>query len=419
MTRPLSRPQALVLGVVAAVALGVGGWRLLTLPQNNAWTHDAISATVPFHDVAGLQVGTRVHLQGVDVGEVAAVRLPEIAGNPVVVELRLAGHLQTRLGADAKVSIARDNPLGERLVKLIPGAPDAPRLHEGAVLTAQETPDLFAGLAQTAGRLNTVLGEMDAVLQSLRKGEQSFTDDVVQSAHKLNLVLTRLDQALAQVESGKGTLGKLLQDDKLYNELTAAARELKSAAYDIRQGEGTLGALVKDRAAYEKTLETVEDVRAMVASVKQNSDAVKSLPVVRSYVVDVNKELVRPDMKRLRKVYSENELFEPGRAVLTESGKTKLDTAAEWLKGYKTGEVTIAAIAAPTTNAAFAQTLTKKQSEAVREYLVANAVHRTGWWWWNTRPVRAIGCGNQPPAQPETEALPASRVEVILFLAEK
>src|SRR6185369_7006563 len=101
----------------------------------------------------------------------------------------------------------------------------------------------------------------DAVLQALRKGEQSFTDDVAQSARKLNLVLTRLDQSLAQVEAGKGSLGKLLHDDKLYDELTAAARELKSAAYDIRQGEGTLGALVKDRAAYEKTLETVEDVR--------------------------------------------------------------------------------------------------------------------------------------------------------------
>jgi phospholipid/cholesterol/gamma-HCH transport system substrate-binding protein len=228
-----------------------------------------------------------------------------------------------------------------------------------------------------------------------------------------------VDQALAQVESGKGTLGKLLQDDHLYNELTAAARELKSAAYEVRQGEGTLGALVKDRAAYEKTLEAVEDVRAMIASVKQNSDAVKSLPVVRSYVVDVNKELVRPDMKRLRKVYAESELFEPGRAVLTDKGKAKLDATAEWLKGYKTGEVMIAGIAAPATNATFAQTLTQKQSDAVRDYLVSSAVHRTGWWWWNTRPVRALGCGNQAPAQPETENLPASRVEVILFLAEK
>jgi phospholipid/cholesterol/gamma-HCH transport system substrate-binding protein len=419
MTRPLSRTQALWLGVVAAAALAIGGWRLLTLPQNNAWARDAITVTAPFRDVGGLLPGTRVHVQGVDVGEVAAVRLPDVAGDPVTVELRLAGHLRSRLGTDAQVSIARESPIGERLVRLVPGGPDSPRLHDGAVLASADTPDLFAGLTQTAGKLNAILGDMDAVLQTLKQGEQTFTQDVAQSARKLNTVLTRLDQSLVQVEAGKGTLGKLLQDEKLYDELTAAVRELKATAYDIRKGEGTLGALVKDRAAYEKTLETVEDVRAMIASVKQNSDAVRSLPVVRSYVVDVNKELVRPDMKRLRKVYAESELFEPGRAVLTGKGKAKLDGAIEWLKGYKTGEVVIAGIAAPATNANFAQTLTQKQSDAVRDYLVSNSVHRTGWWWWNTRPVRALGCGNQPPAQPEAENLPPSRVEVILFLAEK
>ena len=97
------------------------------------------------------------------------------------------------------------------------------------------------------------------------------------------------------------------------------------------------------------------------------------------------------------------------------AGMAKLDAAAEWLKRTNTGEVTIAGIAAPTTNATFAQTLTQKQADAVRDYLVSSSVHRTGWWWWNTRPVRSVACGNQPPAQPETEDLPPARVEVILF----
>lgn len=415
MTRPLSRMQALILGVVAVIALGIGGWRLLSIKQN-AWSGDAIAVTTAFQDVAGLQPGTRVHLQGVDVGEVAAVELPEVAGDPVRVRLRLAGHLKTRLGNDARVAIHRDNPLGDRVVRLVPGSADSPRLEDGDPLTALESPDLFDGLAQTARKLNAILGDMDAVLQSVRKGEESFTTDVAQSAKKLNSVLTRLDQSLARVEGGEGSLGKLLRDDKLYDELTAAAKELKSAAYDVRQGDGTLGALVKDRAAYEKTLEAVEEMRGLIQSVKQNSDAMKNLPLVRSYVVDVNKELVRPDKKRLRKVYAEDELFEPGRAVLTARGQRSLDAAADWLKGHPTGEIVIAGVAAPHTNANFAQTLTQKQSEAVRDYLVQQAVHRTGWWWWDTRSIRAVGCGNLPPAQPEPADLPPGRIEVIVFL---
>src|SRR4029079_1521000 len=119
-------------------------------------------------------------------------------------------------------------------------------------------------------------------------GEQSFTRDLAQSARKLQDMVSR-------VESGKGTLGKLVQDEQLYDELTGTLRELRGVAYDVRKGDGTLGQLVKDREAYEQTLRTVEDVRGMVASVKQNADALKSLPVVRSYVVDADRELVRPD----------------------------------------------------------------------------------------------------------------------------
>lgn len=384
MTRPLSHVQALVLGAVAAVAIVAGGWRLMTLPQTNVWGNDAITVSAPFKDVAGLRVGTRVHLQGVDVGEVAAVILPDVAGDAVTVQLRLTGALKTRLGTDARVNIARDNPLADRVVRLEPGSASSPRLDDGAALAGVETPDLFDSLAQSTAKLNGVLGELSDSLQSK-----------------------------------KGTLGKLLHDEKLYNDLSAAAAELKAIAYELHKGEGSAGAFLKDKAAYEKTVEAIDDLRAMVASVKQNSDAVKSLPVVRSYVVDANKELVRPDMKRLRKVYAEDELFEKGRAVLTDKGKEKLDSAVEWLGGYKTGEVMIAGIASPTSNGTFSQTLTAKQSDAVRDYLVGKGANRTGWWWWNTRPVRSIGCGNQPPAQPETEALPPSRVEVILFLAEK
>jgi len=40
---------------------------------------------------------------------------------------------------------------------------------------------------------------------------------------------------------------------------------------------------------------SLSDVRRMVNSVKQNSDAIKALPVVRSYVDDPNKDLIRPN----------------------------------------------------------------------------------------------------------------------------
>jgi phospholipid/cholesterol/gamma-HCH transport system substrate-binding protein len=382
MTRTLTRIQALLQGGVVAIALGAGVWALWAIPSQSAW--DSFEASANFTDVHGLRIGTRVHLQGVDVGEVTAVTLPQLAGDPVHMQLRLVGSLRSRLGSDAKVKIAQDNPMGDRLVRLVPGRPDAPRIADGAVLAAAESPDLFDGLAQATA--------------------------------KATATLARFDTILAEVEKGNGTLGKLLKDDSLYAELAGATRDVRGIVRDVKNGEGTFGKLVKDQAAYDETVQAVKEIHEVAVSVKQNSDAVKSMPIIRSFVVDSNKELVRPDRKRMRKVFGEEELFEPGQAILTDAGRAKLDGVAEWLKTYKGGEIVVAGIAAPQAEPTFAQTLTQKQSEAVSTYLRSSGVHRTGYWWWSTRPLKAIGCGNHPPAQPEAEELPASRVEVVLFL---
>src|SRR5204863_5217524 len=110
----------------------------------------------------------------------------------------------------------------------------------------------------------------------------------------------------------------------------------------------------------------------------------------------------------------EADLFEPAKAVLTTRGKQLLVDGAKWLNQHKEkgSEVVVAAFAAPTQQPDFAQTVTQKQSEVVLEHLrTQHQVHSTGMWWWSTRPVRAIGCGNLPSPVPETEKVPPARIE--------
>ena len=154
-------------------------------------------------------------------------------------------------------------------------------------------------------------------MQTFHKSEGSVTHDLVNATKKLNVVLTKADAALDGIDKGEGTLGKLVKNEKLYDELTETLLQVKTAIHEVRSGEGTLGKLVKTNEAYSEAMASLKDVRTMVNSVKQNADAIKALPVVRNYIVDPNKELVRPDCKRSLKWYAEKDLFEPGKAVLT------------------------------------------------------------------------------------------------------
>lgn len=424
MSRDLSRWQAAVLGFVVLLALGLAGGGLFVIGERAGWGSDNFRVVAGFPDVGGVEVGSRVRIQGIDAGEVEALLPPALPGEPVKLRLRIASKYHHLVGDDARVQIASESLLAGKVVRILPGAPDATPVADGGELAALVQPDLLEGIAQAAGKLNRLLTEVDSAMQAFRRSEGatgSMTKDLADSARKLNVVLTKAETALDSIERGEGTLGKLVKDKALYDELTESLAQVKTAMKDIHSGQGTLGKLVKDQEAYSEAMASLADLRKMVASVKQNADAIKSLPVVRSYVVDPHKELVRPDCKRSRKWFAETELFEPGKAVLTAKGKKALDGAGEWLNSHKEegSELLVASFASPGQNADFAQTVTQKQSEVVSEYLkTAHQVHRTGFWWWSTRTIRSVGCGTMPTPVPETEKLAAARIELIVFVPQ-
>lgn len=424
MSRSLSRLQAATLGFVVLLGLGLGALGLFAIGDRHGFGSNSFHAVVGFDDVGGVEVGTRVRVQGIDAGDVEAILPPDVPGDAVKLRLRLKGALRHLIRADARVQIVGEGLLPGKIVRIVPGRADAEPVADGGQLAALASPDLADELAQASGKLNDVLAEVKVALAEFRKGQGpagKMTQEMTTATVRLNKLLARADQTLAAVERGEGTLGKLLKNDSLYTELTTTLGQVNGALDDLRSGKGTLGQLVKNDNAYTEAVQSLHEVRKMVVSVKQNADAIKALPVVRNYVVDPNKALIRPNCKRLRKWFPEKAIFEPGRAVLTSQGRRMLDNLASWLKEHKEegSEVVVASFASPDQNGDFAQTLTQQQSQAVVDYLRSrHKVHRVGFWWWSNRTVRAIGCGIHAPPVPETETLAAARIEILVFIPE-
>jgi phospholipid/cholesterol/gamma-HCH transport system substrate-binding protein len=200
-------------------------------------------------------------------------------------------------------------------------------------------------------------------------------------------------------------------------EITDVLAQVGGALQGLGKGEGTLGKLVKDEEAYLELLKLLRQGRGTMASLKQDADALKGLPVVRNYVKDPQKTLVRPDCERNAKTFLEAELFPPGLAVLTAQGRQRLDDLASWLEGlkHKGSEVVIVAYAPPNQDPDVARILTQKQSEAVADYLTNHyAVQKMGWF--SRRKVTALGCGTDPPPTAEKDDLPVPRLEVLVFV---
>jgi len=55
-----------------------------------------------------------------------------------------------------------------------------------------------------------------------------------------------------KLAKGEGTLGKLLEDDTLYSQLSSTMSSLQGSVKSLEEGKGTLGKLVKDDSLYKK-----------------------------------------------------------------------------------------------------------------------------------------------------------------------
>jgi phospholipid/cholesterol/gamma-HCH transport system substrate-binding protein len=113
--------------------------------------------------------------------------------------------------------------------------------------TIDSAQDLLVAAKSPQGTLGRLMAD-DALYQDLRS-----------AASELNAVLGRL-------EKGDGTLGKLLSDDSLYADLQGSAGNLKSIAEKIDKGQGTLGKLVNDKSVHDNLNSTLSGITEFVGA---------------------------------------------------------------------------------------------------------------------------------------------------------
>lgn len=268
------------IGMLVLVAVGLFVWGLYFLMGNPIW-RGTTDVVLMLEDAAGLKRNDRVQVNGVQVGAVRDVRLVE--PRRVRVDLRLDEGIL--LPVDTRARLKAD-VFGTSTVELVPGSAEA-RLAEGDTirgLALRPLPDLVASLGGQAETLLTnadrlfspeivadvraaaevmpagaqellaLIREMRIVAESMRRTAKEIEDaetgaaltasleEFQRSAKTLNSAavameqsLTALASVLTKIDSGEGTLARLVNDPTLYTELEGALREVRLLATDVRE----------------------------------------------------------------------------------------------------------------------------------------------------------------------------------------
>jgi outer membrane protein OmpA-like peptidoglycan-associated protein len=371
VSESLSRRQAVALGLVVLLAVGLAAGGLAAVAAKQRLWADTVELTVGVPDAADLGPGTPVRVRGVDAGQVVGVDYPahDGPGSAVVLRLRVDSKFAPRLYADAVAQVQPTGLLGGKVVSISPGTPAAGPL---------PSPHLTA--APTA--------------------------DPAQAAAKLGAVADEAERLLKEVRTGDGTLARLVRDDKLY-------ADLRGLAADAGQTVKRADAQVDDVKRF------TQDGREALRQVRRTVDSANESWVGRRFMRDDEIALlVRPTHRRDGYTYNTRDLFEPGTAILTDAGKHHLSAVAGWLKEPHpdAADVVISVVCDPNDPAvtpSAADVLTRQQAEAVAKYLKGHGVHKTGWW--GRRKISTVGLGAGPSPIPPPAPAPPGYVQILLY----
>ncbi len=245
----------LILAMIAVFMIG----------KERSWFEKRYQLFCTFSDISGLGKGASVSLAGMRVGSVKGVHFPsDLTRRDVIVSLEINKDFRDRIREDSRASIVTQGLLGDKMISITVGMPDSEPLGDGDVLQTEPSGDIY-GIGRSATDL----------VSEVRRVVQSIDDMVTEAKQGKGLVHALLydDQGSALIQDLHGGIRSFrLFTDRInasgdwrtvVANLEQASADLQNVTGQIRRGEGTLGALLTDDAIYN-------DIRAIFGRARRN-----------------------------------------------------------------------------------------------------------------------------------------------------
>lgn len=258
--------------LLALIALGV----MIELVEEWRPFEKKLEYKAYFNSAVGIRTGDPVRLAGVEVGKVDSIGLEE---SRVLVKFHVEEG--TAIKQDSVAEIRQANLLGGQFLGITFGSEASPVLPTGSAVQSREGVNIdqlitnldrnqervFGSLGdlieETKGPLADTVGEIENIVRKIDQGEGTLGqlvnnpllyDDIQVVAGDLKIILDRL-------EKGEGTLGRLLTDSSLYDEANSTVANLRIISDRVREGKGSVGRLFADEGLYDNASDALANIR--------------------------------------------------------------------------------------------------------------------------------------------------------------
>lgn len=287
----MSRRTEIQVGLTVLVALGLLLWGVTWLKEISLTQKNRIWL-VRFEQTGGLSQSDEVQVNGLRKGEVRDVRLVDGA---VLVHLQLDSDV--RLTHECRVAIRNVGLMGEKVIAVdlrMTGTPyterdTIPGMYElGIAEVAAMLGDAVAPIGDLAEQLRTIAqamsksGDLAGTMKNLRLASEQLRQSVEENRRGVKLIVSNLQATSATTRAlttdREAELKKAIDHfastaeklDQLSGKLDSLRASLQSVAGKMDRGHGTIGKLINDDKLYDDTHAAVAELKSLIADIKAN-----------------------------------------------------------------------------------------------------------------------------------------------------
>ncbi len=262
----------LKVGILGLVALTCVALLVFLLTGSMSWFEKEVPLHVYTSDAAGLTKGAPVRINGIQAGKVDSVKLSGDT-NPsrvIRVDLHVSQDMLKQIPTDSIASISSDNLLGSTKFLQIDKGTNSATVQANADLKAADTKQFDALVAQgftVVASLQAILQKVQTIVGDVEDGKGTIGKLLVDQTlyNSLQGTVSQVQLLVSTLNSKTGTLGHLINDNVLYNEIQGIVTRVDQLTTGLQQGQGTAGILLKDPKLANDLTHAVDQVNTLLS----------------------------------------------------------------------------------------------------------------------------------------------------------
>jgi len=239
------------LGLFIAGGLAVFVIAIFFIGKQKNLFNPVFKLTTTFYNVSGLQVGNNVRFSGITVGIVDNIKI--INDSMVRVDMLIKKNVQQFVKEDCEAGIGSSGIIGDRVLIITQGSANAPVVKDGQQIESTEP------------------SETDAIMASLQI-----------TAANAAIISENLSEIMMKINSGRGTIGKLIQDSTIAENFSQTMVNIKKSTNGLNENMNAAkhnfllkGYFNKKAKAAKKTKDSTEKIKVKEQKIndKKQNDA--------------------------------------------------------------------------------------------------------------------------------------------------